>query len=205
MSQERYKSNNIMVENDGKYHWVYEMHLLKNPNIFLLVWKIFFFIFLVIFAFVFSSDILRWGTAHLVEDLKFLGIFFLGMTAITALGYFIYAAIMGWKYIVEFEMDETGINHKQIAYQAYKAKKLGKATAIAGAATGKLTTVSIGLNAQRIEMYSQFNKVRRVKAYPVWHVIKLNGLLEHNQVYAEAEDFEFVKNFILSHCINRKS
>ena len=29
---------------DGKYRWSYAMSLYKNPTIFLLVWKIFFFI-----------------------------------------------------------------------------------------------------------------------------------------------------------------
>ena len=31
-------------------------------------------------------------------------------------------------------------------------------------------------------------------------MIKVNGLLTHNQVYAAPEDLDFVKNYIISHC-----
>lgn len=48
-------------------------------------------------------------------------------------------------------------------------------------------------------MYSEFSKVREIKAYPKTNGIKVNGLLEHNQIYAEKEDCDFVLNFIKDH------
>ena len=197
-------SDNITLCKDGKYRWIYELHLFKTPIIFMLVWKILFFIFLMIFAFVFIADFVSWGfTAERIkESLRFSGFFLLGMTVVTALGYSVYAALMGGKYCVMFEMDEKGINHKQIPAQAKKAKKIAGATALAGAASGRLTTVGAGINSARTEIYSDFSRVRKVKAFPALNLIKVNGRLSRNQVYASKEDFEFVKKYIKERCMN---
>ena len=190
---------------DGKYRWTYEMSLFKNPTVFLLVWKILFFIFLGVFAVVNVSDYIRWGAEKVLENLPILGYILLGMTAVAGLGYLLYAAIMGGKYIVEFEMDENGVNHKQTESQAKKAKKLARATMLAGAASGRVGAIGAGIAAQRTEMYSEFSKVRKIKAYPRRHLIKVNALLEHNQVYAPNEDFAFVHDYVVSHCLNIKT
>ncbi len=191
---------------DGKYRWRYDVNLFKNPTIFWLVWKILLFSFLAIFLFVFVSDAINWGLGAeiIIRNLKFLAYFLIGMTAVTALGYSVYAAIMGGKYCVVFEMDEVGINHRQTENQAKKAKKLGAVTAAAGAAAGSFSAMGVGINSTRTEMYSEFAGVKRVKAYPRRNLIKVNGTLSHNQVYAVPEDYEFVKSFIISHCTNLK-
>lgn len=197
-------SDNITLCKDGKYRWIYELHLFKTPIIFMLVWKILFFIFLMIFAFIFIADFVSWGfTAERIkESLRFSGFFLIGMTVVTALGYSVYAALMGGKYCVMFEMDEKGINHKQIPAQAKKAKKIAGATVLAGAASGRLTTVGAGINSARTEMYSDFSRVRKVKAFPALNLIKVNGRLSRNQIYASKEDFEFVKKYIKERCMN---
>ena len=204
MKENKTQNTRVTLCDDGKYRWTYEMSLFKNPTIFLLIWKIFFFIFLGVFVVVNISDFINWGPEKALENLPILGYLLLGMTAVVGLGYLIYAAIMGGKYIVEFEMDEKGVNHKQIASQAKKAKKIGRATMIAGAASGRIGTVGAGINAQRTEMYSDFSKVRKVKVYPRRHVIKVKETLEHNQIYAADEDFAFVQQYILSRCPNAK-
>lgn len=201
MQEGRWISPNIVLCADGKYRWIYEMNLFKNPTVFVLIYKIFFFIFLGIFAFImlidlFSGD-LDGGRA--LETLKIFGYVIIGMTAIVGISYLLYAAIMGGKYIVEFEMDEKGVNHKQTASQAKKAKKLGRAAMIGGAATGRLGVVGVGVNARRTEMYTEFSRVRKVKAYPRRHLIKLNERMEHNQVYAAPEDYDFILNYIHRH------
>ena len=47
---------------------------------------------------------------------------------------------------------------------------------------------------------SEFAKVKKVKAYPNKNLIKVNGVLDHNQVYVLKEDFEFVEKYIISRC-----
>lgn len=189
---------------DGSYHWVYEVDLIRNPMFFFLVWKIFFFIYLGIFTVVCIADASNWGVKHVLKDLPFLGYFLIGMTVVIAMGYLLYAAIMGGKYIVEFKMDKKGFVHRQIASQAEKARKLGRATMFAGAASGKVGVIGTGINAQRTEMSTEFARVKKVKPYPRLHMIKVNETLEHNQIYARPEDFEFVLEYILAHCPNLK-
>ncbi|MBR0230878.1 MAG: zinc ribbon domain-containing protein [Clostridia bacterium] len=188
---------------DGKYRWEYAMSLFKNPTVFFLVWKIFFFIVLGIFAFVMILDAFEGN--NVLGSLKAFGIALGVMTALVALGYLLYAAIMGGKYIVRFEMDENGVNHKQIEAQAKKARKIGAAAAMGGLASGRFSGVGAGIAASRTEMYSDFSRTRKVKGCPRRGIIKVNGRLDHNMVFARPEDFEFVKQYIISHCPNLKS
>lgn len=184
---------------DGKYRWRYEMSLFKNPTILILVWKIFFFIFLGIFAFVTVIDFQNhdpWWESFVINGRVFL-IVFAVMTGVVILGYLLYAAIMGGKYIVDFTMDEKGILHRQSPAQAEKARKTGRFTAAVGAASGRPTVAGIGLNSTRTEMSTDFSRVRSVRVYPRRSLIKVNERFSKNQVYASKDDFEFVLGFIL--------
>lgn len=200
-------SERVVLCEDGKYRWTYRMNLYKNPTVFFMVYKIFLCIFAAGFVIMAAADAVNFKDSFLerfLADLKFSGYFLCGITVLCLLGYIAYAAMMGGKYTVEFEMDEKGILHRQTPAEAKKAKKLGKATAIAGAASGSLTAAGAGLNAQRVEMYSEFSKVKKVKVYPARRLIKVNETFGHNQAYTAKEDFEFVKNYIVSHCDNIK-
>lgn len=194
----------ITRSDDGKYCWTYELNLYKNPTVFVTVWLIFFFILLGITAVTCISDLVNWGPETLLDNLRFLLYFFIGMTAVVALGYVVYALIVGGRYIVEFEMDEKGINHRQIPSQAEKAKKIGEVTAMAGYLSKRPSVTGAGIMAQRTEMYSDFEKVRHVRPCPRRNMIKLNSPFSRNQVYAAKEDFPFVTDYILSHCNNLK-
>jgi len=197
-------SDNIVLCADGKYRWIYEMSLYKNPAIFLLIWKIFFFIFLFLFTILIISDLVQWGTDGLVDNLKVFGYIVSGMTVVVGIGYLLYAVIMGGKYCVMFEMDEAGVNHKQMPSQARKAELLSVLTVMAGMASKNVTTIGSGLLASRTEMYSDFSKVSAVKPHSRTNVIGVNEGFFHNQVYTAPEDFDFVLNYITSHCPNLK-
>lgn len=195
-------SPGVSLCTDGKYRWKYEMSLFKNPTIFIMVWKIFFFIILGIFVLANIADAVEWGDSfweHFCQNLRFFGVFLIGMTVLSALGYLLYAAIMGGKYIVLFEMDERGVNHKQLPKQAKKARRISELTMLAGAATGNPSVAGIGINSARSEMYSEFKKVRSVKPFPRRDLIKVNERFGKNQVYASKQDFDFVLEYILSH------
>lgn len=201
MQESKRISENIFLCEDGKYRWIYEMSLFKNPTVIILVWKIFFFILLGIFAFIMLMDVFSgyMNGERFLETLKILGYFIIGMTVLCALGYLLYAAIMGGKYIVMFEMDDKGVNHKQLPKQAKKAEWISLLTVLAGLASRNPTTVGVGLISARSEMYTRFANVRKIKAYPNRDLIKLNERLMHNQVYAAKEDFEFVYGYIKDH------
>ena len=192
---------------NGTYTWTYEYNLYKNSSIFFLIWRIFFFIILAIFAFLTIHDAISFDDFfpdRLLTNLKFFGYFIAGMTAVSGLAYLIYAASMGGKYIVDFTMDEKGINHAQIPAQANKAKKLGRTAFAAGAASGRFGAMSAGIASQRTEMYSEFAKVKKIKAYRRRGRIKVNETLNHNQVYVFKEDFDFVLGYISDRCPGAK-
>ncbi len=193
-------SDNIILCTDGKYRWIYEMSLYKNPAIFLLVWKIFFFIFLFVFTVVIISDLVQWGTDGFWDNLKVFGYIMSGMTVLVGAGYLLYAVIMGGKYCVMFEMDENGVNHKQMPPQAKKAELLSALTVMVGFASGNITTAGAGLLASRTEMYSSFAKVTAIIPSARTNTIRVNEGFFHNQVYTDPVDFNFVLNYITSHC-----
>ena len=190
---------NIGLGPDGKYRWIYEMSLFRNPSIFLLVWKIFFFICTGIFAMIVIIDAAE-GYMDGERALNTLGIFgiVLGvMTALVGISFLIYAAIMGGKYIAMFEMDENGVNHKQLPAQAKKARGIATAAIVIGMLSNSSSALAGGMAAANTEMYTSFSKTKKVRFYPKRDTIKIRHTLMHNQVYAKPEDFAFVQDYIL--------
>lgn len=200
-------SENISKYSDGKYRWVYELNLFKNPVILFTVWKIFFFILVgsFIISLFFPTIGKTWGE-YVISSLGSWGIGLGVMTVVVFLGHSLYALIMGGKYCVIFEMDEYGITHTQMAKQIKKAEAIGLLTALVGAASGRLTTAAVGLNSSaRTSMATEFAKVKKVKLTKFTKIIKLNETLEHNQVYADKDDLDFVLKYIIEHCKNAKN
>ena len=114
--------------------------------------------------------------------------------------YLVVAGSYGWKYLVLFEMDEDGVLHRQMKNQFKKAQAMGWIAAVAAAVSGRPGMAGAGmLAATRTSMYSDFRKVRKVKANRAMHTIYVNELLWRNQVYAEDADFDFVLHFIKEH------
>ena len=201
------EKSRVTLGEDGKYRWVCSLNLFTNLTVFWIVWKIFFVIIVGIFTVVIIADVINFKdmyASRTLTNIKYTAFFIAGMTALSLIGYYLYSAMMGGKYTVEFTMDEKGITHSQIPSQAKKAKKIGAATALLGAASGNMAAAGVGVNATRTEMYSEFSKVRKVKPCPRKCLIKVNGVLNHNQVYTAKEDFDFVKDYIISHCDNIK-
>ncbi|MBQ7499815.1 MAG: hypothetical protein IJT91_02870 [Clostridia bacterium] len=183
------------------------MDLIKNPTVFLTVWKIFAVILIVIFSIMTIHDAISFKDSlqrQLLNDLKFFAYFFIGMTVLVALGCLLYPVIYGGRYCVIFEMDEKGVNHKQMPKQAKRAELVALLTVLAGIASGNVVTAGIGLASARTEMYSDFSKVRKIISRPRRRLINLNSFPDHNQVYASKEDFDFVLRYILANAPDAK-
>ena len=199
------KQNNearVRLCDDGKYRWIYEMNMLTNPTIFLTVFKIFFYIILVgwlifgTFLYLIHGDF-----AGFLDFSKGALIAIAGMAALTFLGVLLLSALYGGKYVVLFEMDEEQIKHIQLPKQVKKAEALSLLTALVGIAAKRPTTVGAGLLASgKTTSTSEYKKVRRVVARRALHLIKVNQLLEKNQIYVPDEDFDFVYEYIKSRC-----
>ena len=191
-------SGDIKKSDDGTYRWVYEFNMLKNPMILLTVLKIF---LLVLVGMWIIFSILRIGNdgffGAFAAQTKELLIPALILFGLSILSYIILACIYGWKYCVLFEMNETGIRHIQLEKQYKKAQALGWLTAMVGAAAGKPGAAGAGLlAATKNEQATEFSKVKRMRVFRAFHTIKLDSLLNHNQIYVESVDYDFVLDYI---------
>lgn len=200
-------SENIKKCDDGTYRWAYEFNMLKNPIILLTVLKIF---LLVLVGMWIIFGLFRIGddgfVGAFVAQTKELLIPAAILFGLSIVGYIILACIYGWKYCVLFEMNETGIRHIQMEKQYKKAQALGWLTAMAGVAAGKPGVMGTGLlAATKNEQATEFSKVKRLRTFRAFHTIKLDSPLNHNQIYAEPEDYDFVLNYISKRIPKNKS
>ncbi len=177
------------------------MSLIRNPTIPLLMIKVLLIVVAIVFTILFiigiadGSDIDEaLGMAIQISLIAVAIILPLGVA-----GYLIYAAMMGWKYCVLFELDEEGVLHAQQEAQVKKAGIIADIAVLAGLAAGNPTTVGAGLlAAANTSMYTEFADVRALRAAKGRNVIYVSN----NQVYVCDEDFDFVYNFIKSRCPN---
>ena len=200
-------SENIKKCDDGTYRWMYEFNMLTNPIILWTVLKIFIFVLLgmwVIFGLFRIGD--EGFVNAFVEETKALKIPAIILFGLSIVAYIILACIYGWKYCVLFEMNETGIRHIQMEKQYKKAQAVGWLTACAGVAAGKPGAAGTGLLATtKNEQATEFSKVKRMRVLKTFHTIKLDGLLNHNQIYVEPEDYDFVLEYISKRIPKSKS
>ena len=193
-------SENIKKGDDGTYRWVYEFNMMKNPIILLSLQKMFLFILVGMWVVFGIFKIEKEGlVGAFVAQTKELLIPAVVLFVLSILGYVLLACIYGWKYCVLFEMNETGIRHIQMKKEYKKAQALGWLTSMMGIVAGKPGMVGTGLlAATKNEQTTEFRIVKRMRAFRAFHTIKLDGLLNHNQIYAQPEDYEFVLDYISS-------
>lgn len=202
-SQGEQVTPNIFLGKDGKYHWYYEFRMLRNPMILFTVFKVLGLSFLIVYLFVVSltacdggprmwSGIweLTYGFAALMAVMLLLGV----------IAYVIVAAINGWRYCVMFEMDEHGVVHTQMPTQFKRAQAMATVLMLAGAASGNVGRTGQGMMVRgKQSSSSSWSSVREVIISRRHNTIKVNERLNHNQVYAEDADFDFVAKYIKEH------
>ena len=201
-----YEGAEVRLCADGKYRWKYELNMITNPVIMITVFKVFFYIVLIMFLIfcpIFYLADGNWEGA--LGMLKTMGIVLGIFAVLTVLSTALLNLIFGGKYVALFEMDEKEINHIQIPVQVSRARKLGILTFFVGLFAKRPSTMGAGLlSTAKSTSTSEFDKVRRVRSRRWLHTIKVNQLLDRNQIYVPDEDYDFVYDFIKSHCPNLK-
>ena len=192
---------------DGKYRWVYEVPMLKNPSILYDVYKVLGISIGVVWLLNvlligceegFSFDNL-WSSTYIILVVMLI------LAVIGLIAYVIVAWCYGWKYVVLFTMDQTEIIHQQMPYQVKKAQVLGALAAMVGGATGSLGMVGTGvLAASRSTSTSTLAQVNSLVPVRQMNLIKVNQGLHKNRIYVPDEDFDFVYDFLCQQCINAK-
>ena len=201
------KYTHPMLCPDGKYRWVYDVPLLKNPSILFDVFWVLAISFGIVYLFIIllgsCSGNLTWEiTWGMAKTFMLLTLFFFGLGIVA---YFFVAWYYGWKYSILFIMDEKEVVHKQLKSTLHKARAIGKLTALAGAGGGKFSMVGMGvLVANRTSMGTSYDSVRRVIPFRRMNLIKVNGKFSRNRVFVPDEDFDFVYEYLREHCKNAK-
>lgn len=192
---------------DGKYRWVCEVNMLKNPSILFDVWKVLGIsigILVAFFALLIAcdGDINMKVLSGLAETVGLLIAIF---AVISILGYLLFAAMSGWKYVVLFIMDEKEVVHQQMPSQVKKGQVIGALTVLVGLFAGKPGVVGTGVLSQaRMSMTSTLAHVSRLIPCRRMHLIKVNQRLSKNRIYVHDEDFDFVYDFLCQHCVKAK-
>lgn len=207
-----YEGPRVRLCQDGKYRWTYEFNMLKNPAIILVVYKIFGILlsipFLINVIYLAKNGELQkewndrlWSGSNPKVWLVVMAVF----VVLILISYLVVAWMYGGKYIVHFTLDEESVIHEQEPVQVQRARKLGLLTVLVGILAKRPSTVGAGmLAASRSTSTSVFDNVRRIKPRRYIELIKVNQLLDRNQVYVPKEDFDFVLNFIRTHCPKAK-
>lgn len=207
-----YEGPRVRLCQDGKYRWTYEFNMLKNPAIILVVYKLFGILlsipFLINVIYLAKNGELQkewndrlWSGSNPKVWLVVMAVF----VVLILISYLIVAWTYGGKYIVHFTLDEQCVIHEQEPAQVQRARKLGLLTVLVGILAKRPSTVGAGMLAtSRSTSTSVFDNVRRIKPRRYIELIKVNQLLDRNQVYVPKEDFDFVLNFIRTHCPKAK-
>lgn len=191
---------------DGKYRWVYELSMFRNPIILFVIWRIFSAVSVGIWLFVMALEASD-GDLDMRNGIILTGTFLLflvGTLVLSTVAYLVYALIMGGSYCVLFEMDEQGVVHRQLARQAKKAEALAAINVLVGMATANATQAGIGILSAKSELASTFAKVRSIRALRRRNTIKVNEPFAKNQIYCEDADFDFVLDHIAQRCPHAK-
>ena len=203
MNEPSNPDSRVRLYPDGKYRWVYEVPMLKNPSILYDVYRVlgisFGIVWLLCVLLIGCEDGFAlknlWGitSGFLILMLVFL---VLGLIA-----YLIVAWVYGWRYVVLYTMDEQEIIHQQMPRQVKKAQVLGALTAMVGGAAGNPGVVGTGLlAASRTSTTSVLANVVRLNPYRRHNLIKVNQLLNKNRIFVPDEDFDLVYDFLCQHC-----
>lgn len=191
----------VQLCEDGYYRWVYELNMFKNTAVLGTIFKIFGGIIVAIWLMLLIAD----GFDNFLENSKIMLLVLVGACVLIGLAYLMVAGMYGGKYCALFEMNETEVRHIQLPKQYKKAQVAGWIAVLAGVVAGNPTAVGAGvLSASRSTLTTKFSNVRRIKADPRRNLIKVNGTLKANQVYADDAQFQFVLDFLRAHCPNAR-
>ena len=198
--------NGLIKSGNGVYRWYYEFGLFKNPAILLALWKVFGVITGLLWVFVTLISLRDYDFIWngFISNTKFFLLFFVGIEILCLVSYLIYALIMGGKYYVVFEMDKK----ESVIYML--RDNLKSAADLFPLCSWRSGFGFSGCfrrgNALRLKENALFRVAvcQSVKSYRRRNIIYINSPFSKNQVYAEAEDFDFVLDFIQAHTPDAK-
>ena len=201
------KSTRPVLCPDGKYRWVYDVPMLKNPTILFEVFWVLGISFGIVWLFVLllGGCESNFRLSELWDITRGFLILIAVFLVLGCVAYFFVSWYYGWKYSILFIMDEKEVVHKQLPGTEGKARAIGKLTALGGVAGGKPGMVGMGiLAATRTSMSTSYSSVRRIIPCRRQHLIKMRERFSRNMVFVGDEDFDFVYQYLSDHCPNAR-
>jgi len=184
---------------DGKYRWIRERSYYKIPLLMIFIMKV----VAVVIAVIWLIYVLKnlgdedfWKGSFYKTTGVFAGIMAVTMILIV-IGYMIYAKMKGGRYYMIFEMDEEGIRY--IELQTSVDKDAAEALLEPLSDTEDPDRADEALTVAASLAYSEFRKVKVVRAFPEWAVVRLKEKLISSEVFLSDDHYRFVLEFIVSH------
>lgn len=181
MSVSQYPSRVTQGE-DGAYRWSYDMDMYKNHYLLNVLLKVFgiiglFCVGMMLFLFVQGHDLtLRIALIILAC--------YAGLMGLVAGGYYLAALLMHGGYHLQFCMteDEISLVRGELGRRVMDAAALLTSPANAAAASG----------------VTRFKEVRGMKEHREYDAFNLRTLYGGNQIWVPEQDYEFVRDYVLS-------
>lgn len=190
---------------DGKYRWVYEVNLYKNPTMFYDLLKVTGICGGLVLLFIMAVDVMN-GDYNEIAASAGVGLGIMVFLLLMSLvGYFIWAGMNGGSYVALMVMDEQSVTHRQMPKQVKRDQVLGAIGAMTGAAMDEMSLAASSLLAASVNSWtSQFSSVRLIKAKPRRHLIMVNERLTKNRIYVGPESYDWVLQHIATRCPKAK-
>ena len=194
------ENNRPLRDKDGVYHWICELPMMNSFFLLFEVWRVLFLSAGIIIVIMAVINLCSGQGLDGVIGAIGIGLLVLAILMVLSLpAYWIVTKANNGKYTVLFEMNEEGIDHTQIKTE--KAQALEILTMFVGSKTGNRTVTGSGLlSAAGTSLYSRFSDVRKITADASKCLIQLKSRLIRNQVYTDPEHYDFVLDYITSHC-----
>ncbi len=196
-----------MIRSEGNaYNWIYKLDMAGNRSLFRLICRIMVIITAVPVGFVILlvlKDIL-FGS----PDWTFIGeilLMLVGIIIVVALitqgCYYMLSKSYKGTYVMLFSMNDEGVTFTQTDDQQQINRWIGMFSSVASAASHSASFASGSfITAGSGRVTTRFVRVRKIQVCRSDNLINVSTLLTRNLVYADDEDFDFVKDYIISHC-----
>ena len=197
----------MMRNREKDIHWNYSLDLSRDPFILTTACRIFLascFAFGLIIAWAFGSSMGEPEEALVVFFIIFLG-FGGGLSVIAAIVYYLTMSIGGSMYTVDHLMTPTQIEYTLLGSQSDydKQKRANLLLSFVSFFSNGLSSASVGIDTNW-HIVSEYKDVRKIIANKDKGVIRLKHRIIKNRIYTEPQQYEFVLNYLTSHCQNAK-
>ncbi len=196
----------IMLDEKGNYRWTYRLDMIKAPVLRNMLMKIMFFsclgvgVFLAVIQLIAGADLEEMATSFCIIVFGIGG----GLSLLTFIMYYIVIPIHGSIYTVDHVMNEKGIEHIQSPEENERSEKMKKLVLILNLLNPDPAMMGMTMAAKE-HLVSEYKDVKKVVAARRYNLIKVNNTLQHNHIYAYPHQYEFVWNYVVSHCPKAKT